>query len=211
MISILIAEDEKPYKKYLAELIEKEPEFSLVGCVDSISTLTRSLSELRPDVLLLDLNLHQENSLNSIADFVSLSPETRICVLSILNDEDALIKALRAGAKGYIVKGGEETLLIQEIKTLHLGGSPLTTSLAQKLIGLLSPTKPDTSFLTERQMEILQRIALGFDYKDIAEDLSISPQTVRTHIRNIYNALEVSSKREAIKKGRKLGIFPFLR
>lgn len=211
MISILIAEDEKPYRKYLTELIEKESEFSLVGYVDSISTLTQSLSKLRPDVLLLDLNLHQENSLNHIAKLVSLSPETRICVLSILNDEDALVKALRAGAKGYIVKGEEDALLVQEIKTLHLGGSPLTTSLAQKLVGLLSPAKQDTSVLTERQLEILQRIALGFHYKDIAEDLSISPQTVRTHIRNIYNVLQVSSKREAIKKGRKLGIFPFRR
>jgi DNA-binding NarL/FixJ family response regulator len=124
----------------------------------------------------------------------------------MLNDEDALVQSFRFGAKGYIVKGDRDELLVQEIRTLHLGGSPLTSSLAQKLIALLPVPQQGVSPLTDRQIEILHRLALGFQYKDIATDLNISPQTVRTHIRNIYNALEASSKREAIHRGRSLGL-----
>lgn len=208
MISILIAEDEKQFQQHLATLIEVEPDFCLVGRVDSITAIRNALRGQPPDVLLLDLQLHRDNALDHIAEFVSLSPNTRICVLSMLNDESALVQALSAGAKGYVVKGEQDALLIQEIKTLHMGGSPLSTSLAQKLVGLLAPAQPNASPLTERQTEILHKIALGFQYKDVAEELHISPQTVRTHIRNIYDVLEVRSKREAIQKGRKLGIFP---
>lgn len=207
MISILLAEDEHFYQSKLSHLVDKEPEFQLVGIVDTTAAIKTKLTELSPDILLLDLGLHQENSLDALADFVALSPHTRICVLSLLDDENSLIRAFQAGAKGYLVKGQQDDLLIQEIKTLHLGGSPLSAGLAQKLALILQPSAKSPSPLTDRQADILRYLALGYQYKDIAQELDISPMTVRTHIRNIYDVLEVKNKKEAINKGRRFGIF----
>lgn len=207
MISILLAEDEPHYQQRLAQLVQTETDFSLVGIVDSTAAIKTQLKELQPNVLLLDLGLHQENSLDALADFVTLAPDTRICILSLLDDEESLIRAFQAGAKGYLVKGQEDDLLIQEIKTLHLGGSPLSAGLAQKLALILQPTPTQASPLTDRQNDILRYLALGYQYKDIARELDISPMTVRTHIRNIYEVLQVSSKREEISKGKRFGLF----
>lgn len=207
MISILLAEDEQYYQDRLKQLVQAEAEFQLVDIVDNIADIKQRLTELTPDVLLLDLGLHQENSLDALAEFVALSPSTRICILSLMDDEHSLIRAFQAGAKGYLVKGQQDDLLIQEIKTLHLGGSPLSAGLAQKLALILQPTPKQPSPLTERQSDILRYIALGYQYKDIAQELDISPMTVRTHIRNIYDVLQVSTKRDAISKGKRFGIF----
>lgn len=207
MISILLAEDEPHYQQRLAQLVQTDADFSLVGIVDCTAAIKVKLKELQPDVLLLDLGLHQENSLDALADFVALAPDTRICILSLLDDEASLIRAFQAGAKGYLVKGQQDELLIQELKTLYLGGSPLSAGLAQKLALILQPTPTQASPLTDRQNDILRYLALGYQYKDIANELSLSPMTVRTHIRNIYDVLEVNSKKEAINKGRRFGIF----
>lgn len=207
MISILLAEDEQYYQDRLKQLVQTEAEFQLVDIVDTIADIKQRLTELTPDVLLLDLGLHQENSLDALAEFVAISPSTRICILSLMDDEHSLIRAFQAGAKGYLVKGQQDDLLIQEIKTLHLGGSPLSAGLAQKLALILQPTPKQPSPLTERQSDILRYIALGYQYKDIAQELDISPMTVRTHIRNIYDVLQVSTKRDAISKGKRFGIF----
>ncbi|MFG1496217.1 response regulator transcription factor [Saccharospirillum sp. HFRX-1] len=207
MISILLAEDEQLYQDKLSQLVELEAEFELVGIVDTITDIKTKLAKLQPDILLLDLGLHQENSLDALADFVSISPETRICILSLLDDEHSLIRAFQSGAKGYLVKGQQDELLVHEIKSLQLGGSPLSAGLAQKMSLILQPTAKQKSPLTERQSDILRYLALGYQYKDIAQELNISPMTVRTHIRNIYDVLQVSSKRDAISKGKRFGIF----
>ncbi|WP_108124934.1 LuxR C-terminal-related transcriptional regulator [Saccharospirillum mangrovi] len=207
MITILLAEDEQRYQEKLSQLVQAEPEFQLLDIVDTIADIKIKLAESQPDILLLDLGLHRENSLDALADFVSLSPDTRICILSLLDDEASLIRAFQSGAKGYLVKGQQDDLLIQEIKTLHLGGSPLSAGLAQKLALILQPKPKQPSPLTDRQSDILRYLALGYQYKDIARELDISPMTVRTHIRNIYDVLQVSTKREAISKGKWLGIF----
>lgn len=209
MISVLIAEDEPHTQAHLAALLERSDGLTCVGTCERAGEVPDALARLAPDVLLLDLNLRDRDAVDSIAQFVERSPRTRIMVLSTLADEDHVVRALRAGAKGYILKGGDDALLVQEIRTLHLGGSPLTSSLAQKLIALLAtPPTEERCPLTERQQNVLRMLALGFQYKDIADELHISPETVRTHIRNIYDALEVSSKREAIERGRRWGIFP---
>jgi DNA-binding NarL/FixJ family response regulator len=211
MISVLVAEDEEKMQARLRRVIEAETELELSGVVASLSLLKESLAKSQPDVLLLDLALKDGNSIDAIGELVARSPATRILVLTIFDDEDSLIRALGAGAKGYVLKDEPDELLVQEIKTLHLGGSPLTSRLAEKLISLLEPEVRGPQPLTGRQLEILRMIALGFHYKDIAESLHISPLTVRTHIRNIYDVLEVSSKSEAILLARRRGILSFRR
>lgn len=209
MISVLVAEDEVKMQARLRRVIDAEAELELTGIVDSIERLREALAARRPDVLLLDLALKDGNSIDSIAELGALSPGTKTLVLTIFDDEDSLIRAMRAGAKGYVLKDGPDDLLTQEIKTIQLGGSPLNSRLALKLIALLEPEERGPQPLTARQQEILGRIALGFHYKDIAAALHISPLTVRTHIRNIYDALEVSSKSEAIREARRRGILSF--
>jgi DNA-binding NarL/FixJ family response regulator len=211
MISVLVAEDEEKMQARLRRVIEAETELELSGVVASLSLLKESLAKSQPDVLLLDLALKDGNSIDAIGELVARCPATRILVLTIFDDEDSLIRALGAGAKGYVLKDEPDELLVQEIKTLHLGGSPLTSRLAEKLISLLEPEVRGPQPLTGRQLEILRMIALGFHYKDIAESLHISPLTVRTHIRNIYDVLEVSSKSEAILFARRRGILSFRR
>lgn len=209
-IRVALVEDSVSVAANLATVFENTDEFDLVGSFDSVEKTLNKIASLKPDLLVLDVGLPDMNGIDAIAAFRKLLPELKIVIFTVYEDGDLIVRAIQRGANGYLLKDIEPKLFLAELKVIMLGGAPLTPKVAQKISSLLSEeTRTNNAAerppLTERQVEILNHIALGFGYNEIADELDISPHTVKRHIENIYRVLEVNTKSEAIRSGFKFG------
>lgn len=202
-IKIAIVEDEEAIRNSLMVLLNNCDDIDLVDTFSDGETAVQFLSAHKVDVALFDINLPGISGIEAIARLKARQPEMQFMVLSSYDDPDYIFKALRAGATGYILKSTPTDKLIDAIKELHAGGSPMSSQIARKVVtefATFQKKVANCEELSRRENEILEQLSKGFRYKEIAEQLFISTETVRTHIRNIYEKLQVNSRVDALKK-----------
>ncbi|MDH5681213.1 MAG: response regulator transcription factor [Spirochaetota bacterium] len=202
MVKVAIVEDIKHIREGLAYLIDSAKELSVTGAFESAEDFLQSLKENIPDIVLMDIQLPGIDGIEATAIIKETHEKIEVMMLTIFEDEEKIFKSIKAGATGYVLKDTPKRTLIQEILELSNGGSPMTPRVARKV---LREFRPDTANkksynLSDREKEILKHIVSGSTYHTIADDLEISPNTVRKHIQNIYQKLKVSSKAEVVGK-----------
>ena len=211
MIKVIIVEDIKPIRDGLSALVEGTPELTCLSSYDSCEGLLSELEENKPDVILLDIQLNGMSGIEGIKKIKEILPKTNIVMLTVHEDNKNIFEALMAGATGYLLKTTPPVQIIEAIKDANSGGSPMNSNIANKVIELMrfsySGKAPASSIdLSDRETEILQKISKGTGYKNIADELFISIHTVRYHIRNIYEKMQVHSQSEAISIALRKGL-----
>jgi len=201
-VRVALVEDDEEARRRLVASIVSHPGFKLVGEWRNGAEALAGLRDSAPDVLLADLGLPDMPGLEVVRFVAARHPECDILVVTIFGDEKTVIAALEAGARGYLLKGALEHDISVDIEHLRNGGSPLSPVIARQVLKRLMPEQPAVhspgSGLTPRETEILNAIARGFSYGEVAGLMKISVQTVHTHLKKIYRKLSVHSKTEAV-------------
>jgi DNA-binding NarL/FixJ family response regulator len=207
MIRVLIADDHPVFRFGLQTLLKADPAMEVVGEATNGEDVIKLASQLAPDVILMDLNMPGMNGIEASRRILAEHPEVQILVLTMLDDDDSVFAAMRAGARGYLLKGAEGGETLQAIRVVSTGEAIFSPTIAQRLMryfGAPRPSSPSQPFpdLTEREREVLSLIAQGYTNQAIAEQLVISPKTVRNHISSIFSKLQVTSRLEAILRAK---------
>lgn len=200
-IPVGIIEDHKDFRQSLSFLLSSSGEFEVVWAFESAeSALKRSIDVA---VILLDINLPQMSGIEAITPLKIKHPTSHIVMLTILEDDTNVVRAIQNGADGYVLKKTSPPKIMEAIRQVHDGGSPLTPSVAKQLLGIfknIAPTPGSDYNLTAREKEILNLLVGGFSTNLIAGTLFISDETVRNHFRHIYEKLQVHTKSQAVAK-----------
>ena len=203
-IRVSVVEDDARVRSGLVQLINLSEGFQ---CVSHHANAEAALSELpaaKPDVVLMDINLPGANGVECVRQLKPQLPNTQIVMLTVYEETEMIFKALTAGATGYLLKQTPPAELLTAIRDVHRGGSPMTSHIARKIVASFQqqPVAPARGLenLTPREQEVLDHLARGFLYKEIADALGISYDTVHAHIRRIYEKLQVRSRTEAVAK-----------
>jgi len=202
-ITVSIVEDNEQLRTTLARVIGRAEGFRCVSHYGSAEAAIESLPKDKPDVVLMDINLPGINGVECVRQLKQLLPDTQSVMLTVYEDTDNIFAALAAGAAGYLLKRTKSAELIEAIREVHRGGSPMTTHIARKVTQSFLKTGPSprtAENLSEREQEVLDCLSKGFLYKEIAENLGISYETVHTYIRRIYEKLQVRTRTEAVAK-----------
>ncbi|MBE2266596.1 MAG: response regulator transcription factor [Anaerolinea sp.] len=200
MIRVLIADDHAIVREGLRTLITSEPGMQLVGEASDGVEVVEKARELEPDVILIDLVMPRKSGLDAIADIKRDNPNARILVLTSFAEDDKLFPAIKNGAQGYLLKDSRPSELLQAIRSVYDGQSSLHPAIALKVIRELnqpSNLPPTETPLTEREVAVLKCVAQGLTNGEIAESMSISEWTVRTHLRNILRKLHLANRTQA--------------
>jgi DNA-binding NarL/FixJ family response regulator len=207
-IKVAIVEDNRKLRLELADTIASQPGLECVGALASGEEALKQLPKAAPDVVLMDIHLQGMSGIDCTRQLKQLLPEVQVVMLTMFDDSEKIFSALRAGASGYLLKRFAATELLGAIQQAHQGGSPMTPQIARQVVrtfqGDEQAPKPKTvsemDQLTDRERELLSLMANGKHYKEVADALSISTDTVRSHIRRIYKKLQVHSRTEAVVK-----------
>ncbi len=202
-IDVAIVEDLEEIREALRVLINGSQGFSCTHVYADAEQALLELPNLKPDVALVDIHLPGLNGIECVQDLKDQMPATQFMMCTVYDDDDHIFDALKAGATGYILKRTSPAQILEAIRELHSGGSPMSSEVARRVINSIqkknAPSEA-TEILTQREKEILDYLALGFLYKEIADKLSISRETVKKHIHNIYEKLQVQTRTEALNK-----------
>jgi DNA-binding NarL/FixJ family response regulator len=209
-IRILIADDHPVFRFGLRALLEAEEDTEVIGEATSGREAVDLAAELRPDVILMDLNMPELNGLEATRQIIKANPETGILVITMF-DDDTVIAAMRAGARGYILKGSEGSETLRAIRAVANGEGIFSPVIADRMMSFISrPAEVERNRpfpeLTSREYEVLALIAAGLTNTAIAERLVLSPKTVRNHVSNIFGKMEVSDRAKAIVRAREAGL-----
>lgn len=201
IIRVCLVEDHRATRETFAKLLGLAPGIECVGvCVDGIEAIAR-IPELRPDVVLMDINLPGKSGIECVTELKRALPETEFIMLTTYDDTELIFEALRSGACGYLLKRSAPEELVRAIQDTMQGGSPMSMEIARRVVSHFHrPDGPSPSTLTTREREILGLLAKGLAYKEIADHLSLSPHTIHNRLRGIYRKLQVKSGPEAVAK-----------
>ncbi len=203
-IAVAIIEDDAPAREILANWIRRAEGFRLAGEHGSAESALESLAAQKPAVVLMDINLPGLNGIECVRRLKPLLPETQFVMLTVYEDADHIFNALAAGASGYLLKQTPRSELLAALKQVHGGGSPMTSNIARKIVQSFQqkpqPQATEDAELSPRESEVLELLARGYLYKEIADSLGISLPTVNTYIRRIYEKLHVRSRSQAVAK-----------
>ena len=201
MISVSIAEDLPEIRQGLEKLISSQADMALVSSSANAADAMPLIINLQPDVVIMDINMPGMNGIECISKIAGVCPNTQFMIFTIYENDEKVFDALAAGASGYLLKKTASEKMIEAIKELKSGGSPMSSLIARKVIGHFKANRTiGLDVLTNKENEILTLLSKGFLYKEIAAKLSITVGTVTQHIHNIYEKLHVSNKTEAINK-----------
>jgi DNA-binding NarL/FixJ family response regulator len=202
-IRVSIVEDNNRVRNSLARLIELSDGFTCVSEHSTGEEAMAALPKARPDVVLMDINLPGMNGVECVRQLKPLLPDTQVMMLTVYENTDLIFQALSAGATGYLLKQTPPTELLAAVREVHGGGSPMTGHIARKVVASFQQSGNslrEFENLTPREKQVLDHLAKGFLYKEIADAMAISYDTVHTHIRKIYEKLHVRSRTEAVAK-----------
>jgi DNA-binding NarL/FixJ family response regulator len=206
-IRVAIVEDHDDFREGVYHVLQGTEGFRCVGKYSSLEEAVPRLPEA--DVILLDVNLPGKSGIDGIALIKQKRPGCQIVMLTVYEDDVTIMSAIRAGADGYLLKKTPPARLLQAVEEAAAGGMPMTPFVARQAITLFKhnlPQVPSSFNLTPREQEVLAFLAQGFSYGKVGENLFISIDTVRNHVRNIYEKLHVNSKAEAVAKAMKQGL-----
>jgi DNA-binding NarL/FixJ family response regulator len=204
--NISIVEDNDKLRATLAKVMDRADGFRCVSHYGSAEAALENLPVIKPDVVLMDINLPGMNGVECVRKLKVILPKTQVMMLTVYEDTDNIFAALAAGASGYMLKRTPAKELIEAIHEVLRGGSPMTTHIARKVVLSFqrSPgaqqTANELAELSDREQQVLDLLAQGLIYKEIAEKLQISYETVHTYIRRIYEKLQVRTRTEAVAK-----------
>jgi DNA-binding NarL/FixJ family response regulator len=204
-IAVAIVEDDVPAREILAGWIRNADGFRCVGEFDDAETALAKLPQEKPSVVLFDINLPGMNGIECVRRLKPRLPDTQFVMVTVYEDANHIFNALSAGASGYLLKQTRRNELIDALKDVHAGGSPMSSQIARKVVQNFYRNETQTAGgetveLSGREREVLELLARGYLYKEIAEMLKISVQTVNTYIRRIYEKLHVRSRAQAVAK-----------
>ena len=201
-IKVSIVEDLVEVREGLVELVQSDKELLMVGSFKDAESAIQNLTHLQVDVVLMDINLPGMSGIECIKMVKEKCPDTQFMMFTVYENDEKVVQALRAGATGYLLKRAEPKRILESIKELNQGGSPMSSNIARKLINIFVHEKVITKkeILSDRENEVLELLANGLLYKEIAERLHIGHGTVRQHIHNIYEKLHVSNRTEAVNR-----------
>lgn len=201
-IRLAIIEDDTLIQESLSDYFNAQPHLDCLLITASVEDFIKAIkpSKNYPEIILLDINLLGMSGIEGIPLILKELPEVSIIMLTTFEDNDSIYKALCAGACSYLSKKTPLKKILEAILVVHQGGSYMSPAIARKIANHFAQRQIESNLLTERQKEIVTGIVAGKSYKMIANDLFVSLDTVRTHIKNIYKALEINSKAELIRK-----------
>jgi DNA-binding NarL/FixJ family response regulator len=210
-LNILIVDDHPMFRKGMRALLESMEGVQVVGEAQNGEQAVELALELKPDVVLMDLQMPKGNGLSATRELVRLVPDARILVVTLFEDDDSIFAALRAGARGYILKDADEGEMMRAIRSVGEGEAIFSPAIAARLMDYFAEARaqvPKNVFpeLTEREREVLGMIARGDSNTAIAEKLTLSLKTVRNHVSNIYSKLQVADRAQAVIRARDAGL-----
>ncbi len=206
-ISVLIADDHPVFRQGLRALLDGVPDIELIGeAADGDEAVTAAL-ELKPDVVLMDVRMPGLNGIDATRRIVAADSGIGILVLTMFEDDDSVFAAMRAGARGYLLKGSEQEEVMRAIRSIASGEAIFGPAIARRLIGYFSSASTEAfPELTAREREVLELIAQGRNNQAIADELVLSLKTVRNHVSNVFTKLQVTDRAGAIVKAREAGM-----
>jgi RNA polymerase sigma factor (sigma-70 family) len=202
-ITVSIVEDSDKFRTTLARVLDRAEGFKCLSHYPNAEDALKALPHDKPEVVLMDINLPGMNGVECVRQLKQLVPGIQVMMLTVYEDTENIFNALAAGAAGYMLKRTPQAQLLEAIREVHRGGSPMTTHIARKVVLSFQRTAASaaaTENLSPREQEVLDCLAQGFLYKEIAEKLGISYETVHTYIRRIYEKLQVRTRTEAVAK-----------
>lgn len=210
-ITVLIVDDHLPFRAGLRALLESTADVTVVGDVGSGDEAILLAAKLQPDVILMDIQMSAMNGIEATRRILITSPHIAILILTMFEDDDFVFAALRAGARGYLLKGTMKADLLRAIQSVANGEAIVGAGIARRLMSYFAEVKKPAALLyafpelTEREREVLRMIANHLTNSEIAEKLRISLKTVRNHVSNIFNKLQVVDRTQAILRAREAG------
>jgi DNA-binding NarL/FixJ family response regulator len=209
-LSILIADDHPLFRKGMRALLDPIPDFKVIGEAANGEEALRLAVDLRPDVILMDLQMPGSSGLAAIRAIRGASPSISILVVTLFDDDDSVYAALRAGARGYLLKDARDDEVVRAIRAVGNREAIFSPGIATRVLGNLTsrPAAPQGTFpmLTQREREILLLLAQGLSNNGIAEHLALSEKTVSNYVSTIYSKLQVADRAQAIVKARAAGL-----
>ena len=202
-ITVSIVEDNEQLRGTLARMINRAEGFECVGQYPDAEAALAAIPQEQPQVVLMDINLPGINGVECVRRLKQVTPQTLVVMLTVYEDTENIFNALAAGAAGYLLKRTKSAELLDAIREVIRGGSPMTTHIARKVVQSFQRAGGATESeanLSQREQEVLDCLAKGFLYKEIAEKLGISYETVHTYVRRIYEKLQVRTRTEAVAK-----------
>src|SRR2546421_10285386 len=202
-IKVAIVEDDEGIRTSLAALIRRAPSLRLAGDYPDAETALKEIPRQPPDVVLMDINLPGVNGVECVRQLKANVPAVQFLMLTVYEDSDSLFNSLKAGASGYLLKRTASARLLEAIRDVHSGGSPMSPHLARRVVQFFSkPAEGESPIarLTPGEREFLDQLANGYAYKEIADRMTISIDTVRSYVRTVYEKLHVHSRTEAVVK-----------
>lgn len=207
MINVAIFEDNRSLREGLFHLVNGTEGYACVGSFPNCDRLIRHLEEVKPDVIIMDIEMPGISGIEGVKLIKENFPEIKVLMQTIFEDNNKIFESICNGAEGYILKNTPPAEILQSIKEIYEGGAPMTPSVASKVLKMFKQRAAfetnDSYDLTEREKEILRYLTEGMSYKMIANTCYISIETVSGHIKNIYKKLQVHSKSEAVIKALK--------
>ena len=202
-IKVAIVDDDEGIRTSLAALIRRAPNLKLAGDYANAETALKEIPRHPPDVVLMDINLPGIKGHECVRQLKAALPAVQFLMLTVYEDSDSLFNSLKAGASGYLLKRTASARLLEAIRDVHAGGSPMSPQLARRVVQFFTKPAPDASSLaqlTPGEKEFLDLLANGYAYKEIADRMKISIDTVRSYVRTVYEKLHVHSRTEAVVK-----------
>jgi DNA-binding NarL/FixJ family response regulator len=210
-LRVLIADDHPLFRHGLSALLSASPDFEVVGEATTGEEVIELSATLQPDVILMDIQMPGTNGIEATRSIVHTSPHIRILIITMFDDDASVFTAMRAGARGYVLKNAQKANMFQAIRAVGRGEAIFSPAIATRLIDFFSVPRPIVSpqafpELTEREREILTLIAQGHSNTEIATRLVLSPHTVRNYVSNIFSKLQVADRVQAIIRAREAGL-----
>lgn len=208
-VRIVVADDHAIVREGLRALLDAVEEFELVGEVGTGREAVRAATALRPAVLIMDIHMPDGTGIDATREIVRLAPNIAVLMLTMFDDDDSVFAAMRAGARGYVLKGADPQQILQAIEAVATGHAILGPGVAKRALGLLAaPRDAETAFpsLTPREREVLDLVAAGLSNGVIARQLGVTSHTIGNHISNILAKLQVATRSEAIVQARDAGL-----
>ena len=208
-VTVAIIEDDAPNREIWAEWVNRSQEFQCIKQFGSVEAALPVLPELQPRIVLSDINLPGLSGIEGVRKLKPLMPNTQFVMLTVYEDADHIFEALAAGATGYMLKDTKRTQLLEALKEVLAGGSPMSANIARKVVQSFQQPAPqpttaagssEAENLSPREREVLELLAQGLLYKEISEKLGVSLPTVNTYIRRIYEKLQVRSRAQAVAR-----------